>query len=159
MSIIVLNPNNLAVKLNFSNLLYIHIDRSTYTKQESNSETLQNELKVYHKCVLHINTNIDKTDFNNIICSLTKNNIQLTQNFNYSDFSIVLQDDTNDRINVEPILNTCYVIFQKEAYEKKVVFKPNKTITCSKRLKLHSGLKPFNYEQLITNQQGGNNNE
>lgn len=159
MSIILINPNNIAIKVNFTTPVYAHYDRHKYFKTIINPSNNQEEQVEYHKCVLHINTFLSETNFDSIIYSVQKNGTIIANDKSESDENlIVLQDDTEDRIDVENDIDTIDVTYITESNTKtKKLTNINKTLVCSNRLKLHEGMYPFNYDNIFN--EGGNNNE
>jgi hypothetical protein len=152
---VVSNPNNLAVKINFSTPIYAHFDRIKYTKRLFNPNTEQDEEYTFYKCLLHIDTFLSDTDFDFVMFTVNRDNITLSQKTDEDSNVIILQDDTNPRIDTERILYGINATYKSEAYTKTIGIRPNKTIVCSPKLKLHSDLRPFNYDELV----GGQNNE
>lgn len=162
------NPNNLALKINYTASLYAHFDRITYTKQVietvidplTNQPTLQETTKEFHKCVLHINSFIKDTNFNNVIITIKRGNEIISQKTDINSTEIVLQDDTNDWVSVTEPTYQIEGLYSAQAFTKKIYFNSiNRGLVCSKKLKLHKGMRPFNYNNAYNINQEDNTNE
>ena len=156
MSVILINPNNLAVKINFTTPIYAHFDRIKYTKQIFNPNTEQYEDQIFYKCQLHIDTFLTSTNFDFVIFTIDQDNITISQKTDEDSNVIVLQDDQNERINTENIVYNINALYKSEAYTKTISVRPNKTIVCSKKLKPHEDLRPFNYSRIIDQEELNN---
>lgn len=148
---LIVNPNNLDVKLNYNTPVYAHYDRHKYFETIRNPNTHLDEQVEIHKCVLHIDTFISETNFNNVVYSVMNgSNILITQNTNDDDNTFILQEDSNVRLNVEENNYKINATYTSENYTKNTILENiNKTIVCSKKLKVHRDLYPFNYEYIF----------
>lgn len=156
---LIVNPNNLDVKLNYETPIYAHYDRHKYLKTIRNPSTHLDTLVEIHKCVLHIDTFISETNFKNVIYNIMNGSTTLiTQNTDEDNNTFILQEDSNARLNVEEHNYKVNATYISENYTKSTIFDNiNKTIVCSKKLKVHRGLYPFNYETIFGQEE--NNNE
>ena len=148
---LIVNPNNLDVKLNYNTPVYAHYDRHKYFETIRNPNTHLDEQIEIHKCVLHIDTFISETNFNNVVYSvMSGSNILITQNTNDDNNTFILQEDSNVRLNVEENNYKINATYTSENYTKNTSLENiNKTIVCSKKLKVHRDLYPFNYEYIF----------
>jgi hypothetical protein len=148
---LIVNPNNFDVKISYDTPIYAHYDRYTYTKMVRNPNTLREELVTYHRCVLHIDTFLSETNFKNVVYEIINNgNIVASQNTDVDETTYLIQNDSNLRIDVEKNSYTINATYTSETTTKNIVLaKINKTIVCSKKLKVHNTLYPFNYESVF----------
>lgn len=160
-----LNPNNLAVKINFNTPIYAHFDRAV--DYEKATENAQYPDKVV-RCYLHIDTFISQTIFKNVVFTASQNGnvfsqvadeqesvilLQETrypydpQTNTYSDEGYRIQTDNNVSINA---------LYKNETLEKSIQIRPNKTVVCSQSVKLHKNLRPFNYNKIVNQEEEDN---
>jgi hypothetical protein len=92
-----------------------------------------------------------ETNFKNVVYEIINNgNIVASQNTDVDETTYLIQNDSNSRIDVEKNSYTINATYTSETTTKNIVLaKINKTIVCSKKLKVHNTLYPFNYESVF----------
>ena len=141
------NPNNLAIRLNYSTPIYAHYDRIKYNKDGVD----------YYKTILHVDTYIQETNFDTSIISIMVDGITLAQKADEKYVEIVLSDGP-ERLDVRRKVSTVFADYISEMYSKSTSTAPNQTLTCSKSLVLHKNLRPYSFEETIDKEDGGQNN-